>query len=29
MAMEKPLEPVLKVGETIIFCHFRDKINRF
>ena len=23
------LEPVLKVGETIIFCHFRDKINRF
>ena len=23
------LEPVLKVGETVIFCYFRGKINRF
>ena len=22
-------EPVLKVGETVIFCYFRGKINRF
>ena len=28
-AYDRLLEPVLKVGETVIFCYFRGKINRF